>query len=61
MASKTTMSGYIYTERNSYKSVDSKALTEHVKRVQKDVVPKLKEQSEKKESGALRLRLKGIA
>lgn len=59
MANDKTTSAYIYTERNSYKSVDSKALTEHVKRVQKDVVPKLKEQGEKKESGALRLRLKG--
>jgi len=60
MENDKTASGYIYTERNSYKSVDSKALTEHVKRVQKDVVPKLKEQGEKKETGALRLRLKGV-
>lgn len=55
-----TTSGYIYTERKSYKSVDHKALTEHVKRVQRDVVPKLKAQGEKKETGALRLRLKGM-
>lgn len=60
MKNDKTASGYIYTERNSYKSVDSKALTEHVERVQKDVVPKLREQSEKKETGALRLRLKGM-
>jgi hypothetical protein len=60
MANDKTTSRYIYTERASYKGVDSQALTEHIKRVQKDVVPKLKEQGEKKETGALRLRLKGV-
>ncbi len=60
MAIGKTTSVYIYTERKSYKSVDSKALTEHVERVQKNVVPKLKAQGERKETGALRLRLKGI-
>lgn len=60
MTNDKTTSRYMYTERSSYKNVDSKALTEHIKRVQKDVVPKLKEQGEKKETGALRLRLKEV-
>ncbi|SDQ82106.1 hypothetical protein [Pseudoxanthomonas sp. CF125] len=60
MANDRSKSGYIFTERKSYKAVDVGALSAHIEKVQKDVVPRIKEQGEKKETGAHRLRLKGI-
>ena len=59
MSNEKAKSGYSYTALKSYKPANAKDLSAHVQRVQKDVIPKIKEQGERKETGAHRLRMKG--
>lgn len=59
MTSKSK-STYRYTSLPSYTRVSEEALSEHSTRVQKEVIPKIKKQVEAKETGAQRLRTKGL-
>jgi len=52
--------GYTYKDRASFSPVDPTKMKAHADRVQRDVIPTLKTQAERKEAGAQRLRFKGL-
>ena len=60
MTNEKTKLTYRYTSLPSYTRISEEKLTEHAQRVQKEVIPKIKKQVEAKESGAQRLRTKGL-
>jgi hypothetical protein len=46
---------YAFMNRSSYRPLDRESLTEHLERVQREVIPKLREQEEQKMLGIRRL------
>ena len=58
--SKKQERAYMYTTLSSYRSVSIDDLSEFTERVRTQVVPKIKKQIRKKETGAQRARMKRV-